>query len=143
VAPPQLVADAWAHHDYTTIGPSGATDHLATLALEPAVRERLLVRTRGILRTNYPILETWLRGFGETFSWIAPRAGAICFTRYRPALNGDDLVERVRASESVLLVPGEHFGMPGYLRFGFGNEGGELGQALAAAAAGLRKAFGD
>lgn len=143
VAPPQLVADAWAHHDYTTIGPSGATDHLAAVALEPAVRERLLARTRGILRTNYPIFETWLRGFGETFSWIAPRAGAICFTRYRPTLNGDDLVERVRASESVLLVPGEHFGMPGYLRFGFGNEGGELGQALAAAAAGLRKAFGD
>jgi hypothetical protein len=49
----------------------------------------------------------------------------------------------VRAAESVLLVAGEHFGMPGYLRFGFGNEPGELPHALAAAAAGLRRAFGD
>jgi aspartate/methionine/tyrosine aminotransferase len=143
VAPPEFVAEAWARHDYTTIGPSGATDHLATIALQPTVRERLLARTRGILRENYPVLETWLRSFGDTFSWVPPQAGAICFARYRPKLNGEELVERVRAAQNVLLVPGEHFGMPGYLRFGFGNETAELGEALAAAAAGLRSAFGD
>lgn len=143
VAPPELVTDAWARHDYTTIGPSGASDHLATLALQPAVRERLLARTRGILKENYPVLEEWLRGFGDTFSWVAPKAGAICFTHYRAAIPGETLVERVRAGENTLLVPGEHFGMPGYLRFGYGNESGELRQALAAAASGLRKAFGD
>jgi len=143
VAPPELVAEAWARHDYTTIGPSGATDHLATLALQPMVRERLLARTRGILRENYPVLEAWLHRFGDTFSWLPPQAGAICFARYRPKLNGEELVERVRAAQNVLLVPGEHFGMPGYLRFGFGNEAAELGHALAAAEAGLRPAFGD
>jgi len=143
VAPPELVAEAWARHDYTTIGPSGATDHLATLALEPAVRERLLARTRGILTANYPVLDAWLHGFGDTFSWVAPKAGAICFARYRAAIPGEDLVEGVRATESTLLVPGEHFGMPGFLRFGYGNEAGELRQALAAAASGLRRVFGD
>lgn len=143
VAPPEFVADAWARHDYTTIGPSGASDHLAALALEPAVRERLLARTRGILRENYPVLEAWLRQFGDTFSWAPPSAGAICFARYRPALSGEELVERVRAAEDVLLVPGDHFGMPGYLRFGYGNESGELRHALAAAGAGLRRAFRD
>jgi aspartate/methionine/tyrosine aminotransferase len=143
VAPPEFVAEAWARHDYTTIGPSGASDHLASVALQPTVRERLLARTRGILRENYPVLETWLRRFGDTFSWVPPQAGAICFARYRPKVNGEELVERVRAAQNVLLVPGEHFGMPGYLRFGFGNEPAELGEALAAAAAGLRPAFGD
>jgi len=143
VAPAELVADAWARHDYTTIGPSGATDHLATLALEPVVRERLLARTRGILRQNYTVLETWLRGFGDTFSWVAPKAGAICFAHYRAAIPGEELVEQVRATENTLLVPGEHFGMPGYLRFGFGNEAAELRHALATAASGLRRAFGD
>jgi hypothetical protein len=143
VAPREFVADAWARHDYTTIGPSGASDHLASVALQPTVRERLLARTRGILRQNYPVLETWLRRFGDTFSWVPPQAGAICFARYRPKVNGEELVERVRAAQNVLLVPGEHFGMPGYLRFGFGNETAELGEALAAAEAGLRPAFGD
>ncbi len=143
VAPPEFVADAWARHDYTTIGPSGASDHLACVALQPAVRERLLARTRGILRENYTVLESWLHHFGDTFSWVPPAAGAICFARYRPKVNGEELVERVRAAQNVLLVPGEHFGMPGYLRFGFGNEAAELGLALAAAAAGLRPAFAD
>jgi aspartate/methionine/tyrosine aminotransferase len=143
VAPEPLVADAWARHDYTTIGPAGTSDHLATLALEPAVRARLLARTRDILGQNYPVLESWLRGFGDTFSWVPPAAGAICFARYRPRLDGVELVERVRTSQSVLLVPGEHFGLPGYIRFGYGNELTELRDALVATAAGLRSAFGD
>jgi len=143
VGPAPVVADAWARHDYTTIGPSGASDHLATLALQPAVRERLLARTRGILRQNYPVLEQWLKGFGASFTWVPPQAGAICFARYRPAIDGEALVERVRAGQNVLLVPGEHFGMPGYLRFGFGNELSELREALAATATGLRPALGD
>lgn len=143
VGPASLVAEAWAGHDYTTIGPSGVSDYLAALALEPKVRERLLARTRGMLQQNWPVLEAWLKGFGDTFSWVAPRAGAICFAHYRPTIPGEELVERVRAAENTLLVPGEHFGMPGYVRFGFGNEAGELPHALAAAAAGLRRAFGD
>ncbi len=143
VGPAPIVADAWARHDYTTIGPSGASDHLATLALQPAVRERLLARTRGILRENYPVLEQWLRSFGPSFSWVAPQAGAISWVRYRSRVDGETLVERVRASQSVLLVPGEHFGMPGYLRFGFGNELPDLRAALEATATGLKPALGD
>jgi aspartate/methionine/tyrosine aminotransferase len=143
VAPRELIADIWARHDYTTIGPSGASDRLAAIALDPAVRPRLLARTRGILQQNYPVLETWLRSFGDAFSWVPPQAGAICFARYRPRVKGEDLVERVRSGQSVLLVPGEHFGMPGYLRFGFGNETTELREALSATALGLRRAFGD
>ncbi|HKE90720.1 MAG TPA: aminotransferase class I/II-fold pyridoxal phosphate-dependent enzyme [Gemmatimonadales bacterium] len=143
VGPAPIVADAWARHDYTTIGPSGASDHLATLALQPAVRERLLARTRGILRENYPVLEQWLQSFGPSFSWVPPQAGAICWVRYSSRVDGETLVERVRAGQSVLLVPGEHFGMPGYLRFGFGNEIPELRAALQATATGLRPALGD
>jgi hypothetical protein len=143
VAPAEIVADAWARHDYTTIGPSGVSDHLATLALQPAVRERLLARTRAILRENYPVLEQWLKSFGPAFTWVPPQAGAICFARYRSSMDGEALVERVRAGQGVLLVPGEHFGMPGFLRFGFGNETAELRAALAATADGLRPVLGD
>jgi aspartate/methionine/tyrosine aminotransferase len=143
VGPAPIVADAWARHDYTTIGPSGASDHLAALALQPAVRGRLLTRTRAILRENYPVLEQWLKTFGPSFTWVPPQAGAICWVRYRSPVDGETLVERIRAGQSVLLVPGEHFGMPGYLRFGFGNELPELRAALEATATGLRPALGD
>ncbi|HTR20251.1 MAG TPA: aminotransferase class I/II-fold pyridoxal phosphate-dependent enzyme [Gemmatimonadales bacterium] len=140
--PKDFVAECWARHDYTTIGPSGASDYLASVALEPRVRERILARTRAILRDNYPILERWLQGFDGTFRWTAPQAGAICFAKYAPALSGLDLVERVRAAQSVLLVPGEHFGMRGYIRFGYGNEQEELKEALALAGPELKRAFG-
>lgn len=143
VSSPAFAEQAWMRHDYTTIGPSGAVDHLATLALEPRTRELILTRTRGILNTNYPVLERWLRRFGDTFAWHRPDAGAICFARYHPAVSGLDLIEHVRAEHDVLLVPGEHFGMPGYIRFGLGNETAELRAALDETERGLRRFFTD
>ena len=143
VAPPAFSGEAWARHDYTTIGPAGASDHLAAVALEPRVREQVLARTRGILRSNYPVIEQWLKGFGDTFSWHPPRAGAICLVRYRQAISALDLVEKMRADHSVLLVPGDHFGLPNHIRFGFGEELHHFREALAETERGLKRVFAD
>lgn len=143
IAPREFSAEAWARHDYTTIGPAGASDHLAALALEPRVREQLLERTRRILRSNYPVLDAWLKRFGDTFSWHPPQAGAICLARYRPGISALELVEKVRADHSVLLVPGDHFGLPGHIRFGFGDELSHFHEALAETERGLKQAFAD
>lgn len=143
VADPRFTAEAWMRHDYTTIGPSGLTDHLATLALEPRTRAQILARTRRILNENYPVVEAWLEGFGDTFRWHPPEAGAICFAHYRPAVSGGTLVEQLRARHDVLLVSGEQFGMPGYIRFGMGGEPAELAAALAETERGLRRLFSD
>jgi hypothetical protein len=143
VAPAAFTPEAWARHDYTTIGPAGASDHLAAIALEPTVRPRLLERTRKILQANYPVLETWLKRFGDAFSWQPPGAGAICLVQYRHPISALDLVEKVRAEHSVLLVPGEHFGLPQHLRFGFGDELQHLQEALAETERGLKRVFTD
>ncbi len=143
VAPPELSAEAWARHDYTTIGPAGASDHLAAVALEPRVREKVLARTRGVLRANYPVIEQWLKRFGDTFSWHPPQAGAICLVRYRQAISALDLVEKMRAEHSVLLVPGDHFGLPNHIRFGFGEELHHFREALAETERGLKHVFAD
>lgn len=143
VTTPQLAAEAWERHDYTTIGPSGATDHLASVALDPAVRPKIIARTRQILSTNYPILESWLKSLGGAFTWRPPQAGAICFARHRATLPGQEIVERVRAGQDVLLVPGEHFGLAGYIRFGYGSPREELEAALARVGQGLGPLLGD
>ena len=143
VADPRFAEEAWMRHDYTTIGPSGVTDHLATLALEPRTRTEILARTRRILNENYPVIEAWLQRFGDTFAWHPPEAGAICFARYRPAVSGATLVEQIRARHDVLLVSGEQFGTPGYIRFGMGGEQSQLEAALAETERGLRRLFGD
>ena len=46
-------------------------------------------------------------------------------------MNSTALVVRLRDEHSVLIVPGDHFGMDGYLRVGFGNEPEDLRAGLA------------
>ncbi len=41
-----------------------------------------------------------------------------------------ELVERMRAKHDILMVPGEHFGLPFHLRMSYGNEREELAAAL-------------
>jgi aspartate/methionine/tyrosine aminotransferase len=122
VSSPELVATTWSYHDYTTIGPGALSDMLARTALEPVTRARILARTRGILRANLPVMTDWLDAHGDGFSFALPDAGAIVYLRYNHPINSTALVDRLRIEKSVLIVPGDQFGMDGYLRIGFGSE---------------------
>lgn len=121
VGPAAFIASTWAYHDYTTISPGALSDRLARIALTPARRSRLLERTREILRSNLPLIEAWLHQHDPAFAWIRPEAGAIFYVRYNYRINSTELVTRLRDTKSVLIVPGDHFGMDGYLRVGYGE----------------------
>ena len=129
VAPPSLVSETWAVHDYTTIAPGGINDRLARIALSPDRRATLLARTRGIIRANYPLVRTWIER-QEGLSHVAPEAGAIVFVKHQHPLRSSELTERLRQERGVLLVPGDFFDMNGYLRIGFGSDPAYLGSAL-------------
>jgi aspartate/methionine/tyrosine aminotransferase len=128
--PAGLVDELWGVHDYTTIAPGALNDRLARVALSPARRERLLARTRGIVSANYPIMRRWIEKRAPKLTHVAPEAGAIVFIRYHHAINSTVLVERLRSEQSVLIVPGDHFDMDGYLRIGFGTDPAHLIPAL-------------
>ena len=128
--PPELVATLWGVHDYTTIAPGALNDRLARIALTPERRARLLTRTREILRSNYPVVRRWIDGRAASLTSVPPDAGAIAFVQYRQAINSTLLVERLRDEAGVLVVPGDHFGMDGYLRIGFGSDRARLSEAL-------------
>jgi len=89
------------------------------------------------------VLEEWLKRFGDTFTWHPPQAGAICLVKYRHGVNALQLVEKIRAEHSVLLVPGEHFGLPNHIRFGYGEELRHFQEALAETERGLKRVFTD
>jgi aspartate/methionine/tyrosine aminotransferase len=131
VAPAALSAELWARKDYLTISPGALSDLLGRRALDPRVRPRILERTRAILRANYPVLEAWVQRYRHAFGLVPPRAGAIAYLRYAWKVNSTELVLRLRDEQSVLVVPGDHFGMDGYLRVGFGNEPEDLRAGLA------------
>jgi aspartate/methionine/tyrosine aminotransferase len=131
VAPPPLVATLWSYHDYTTIAPGALSDALARRALEPARRREILARTRRILNENFPVIAEWLDTHGALFTYARPDAGAIVYVQYQHRINSTDLVTRLRHEKSVLIVPGDHFGMDRYLRIGFGDKPDYLRQGLA------------
>lgn len=139
VGPEEFIKKTWPYHDYTTISPSILSDKLAQIALSPANREKILQRTRHILKKNYPLLRSWFEKQGDLFSFIPPQAGAITFVRYNLKVNSTELVTRLIHEKSVLIVPGDHFEMDHHLRFGFGSEPDYLEKGLARVEELLRK----
>ena len=120
VAPAETVQELWQRHEYTTISATVLANHLAALALSPEVRPRILKRTRDYIRQGYPVLEGWMAGHGDTFRLVPPQAAAIAIVRYHLAVNSTALTDRLRTEKSVLIVPGDHFGMDRHLRISYG-----------------------
>ena len=107
--------------DYTTICNSAPSEILALMALR--ARDRVLARSRAIVRENLALLADFFSRHGDRVEWVAPRAGTVCFPKY---LGGNvdafcsDLVER----RGVLLLPASQFGFAGdYFRLGYGRTG--------------------
>jgi aspartate/methionine/tyrosine aminotransferase len=120
VGPLPMIEELMGYHDYLTLTPTMLSDRLARVVLQKRRREEILRRTRGILRTNYPTVRDWIDAHGSLLSHVPPAAGAICYLRYALNINSSELVERLRKEKSVLLVPGDMFGMDGYVRIGIG-----------------------
>ena len=137
VAPDEMAERLWARSDYTTIAPSAVSDALAQVALSPTVRPRLLARTRRIVRHNFAVLSEWLASHDGLFRCTPPDAGAICIVRYRAPIGSEELAERLRVQQSVLIVPGAQVGVESTMRIGFGPPENELRRALERLGAGF------
>jgi aspartate/methionine/tyrosine aminotransferase len=120
VAPVETIDQIWARHEYVNISATMLSNKLAALALSPEVRPRILERTRRYIRQGYPVLQEWMDAHPETFSLTPPGAAAIAFIRYHLDINSSEFAERLRREKSVLIVPGDHFGMDHFLRVSFG-----------------------
>ena len=119
--PVDVIDDIWARHEYVAISATMLSNKLAALALSPEIRPRILQRTRGIIRSGFPILKDWMDSHTDLFSIIPPDASAITFVRYHLDINSSRLAERLRREKSVLIVPGDHFGMDHFMRISFGS----------------------
>lgn len=130
VAPPNCIEDLWRRHEYTAISASMLSNHLATLALSPAVRPRLMARARNYIRRGYPILQSWMDSQPGLFSYTPPQASAVTFIRYSLDINSSELMEILIREASVFVGAGDSFGMDGHLRIAFGQEAEVLHDAF-------------
>jgi aspartate/methionine/tyrosine aminotransferase len=122
LAPARQIASFWSYQDYTTLTPSMLSDRLARAAMEPRRREKILARTRAIIRKHLPLVEEWIRGQGDLFEYIPPVAGAIALVKYSLPIGSVALFDRLRLEKSVLITPGAHFGIGKYVRIGYGHD---------------------
>ncbi|MFW9944582.1 MAG: aminotransferase class I/II-fold pyridoxal phosphate-dependent enzyme [Candidatus Sifarchaeia archaeon] len=112
--------DLWSYSDYTSICPTMLSDMLATIALQPRMRAKILDRTRKIVKRHWAAMKEWLEERKHIFEYVAPKAAAICFLKHNLSISSLALVDRLLKEKSLLIIPGEHFGMEKYLRIGFG-----------------------
>ena len=122
VAPEETIGDLWIRHDYTTLTPGKISDELAAVAMEPERREWILARTREIIRRQLPPVEDWIHSHDDVFRYARPAAGAIAYVAYDLPQSSMELIDRIRTEQSVLLVPGDVFGLDRGIRVGFGYD---------------------
>ena len=131
LGPVEMVDQIWARQDYITIGSTMLGNKLASYALSPAIRPRILARTREYVRNGYGLFESWAEQQGEMLSWVPPQAAAIAFVRYHSEANSTQLCERLIHEKSAYVVPGDHFGLDQHLRISFGLPEAYLLEGLA------------
>lgn len=105
---------------YTTICSSAPSELLVEVAVRQ--RETLIGEARALCLANLPLLSDLVAGRPE-LSWTPPDAGPIGFARWRGVDDTRALCERVATEAGVLLLPGEVYDTPGFVRLGFGRVG--------------------
>lgn len=120
VGPPVTIENIWRRHEYTTLSTSIFSNELAALALSAEVRPRIIQRARNYIRKGFPLLQQWIDHQKETFRLVPPQAAAIAFVRYRLDINSTELANKLIQEKSVLIVPGDHFGMDNFIRISYG-----------------------
>jgi aspartate/methionine/tyrosine aminotransferase len=116
VGPPDQIEDLWRRHEYAVVSTTMLSNHMAALALSPAVRPQLLARTRGLIRQGYELLTEALAVHEGVFAVVAPQASALSFVRYDLPMGSTQFADELRRDQSVLVVPGDAFGLDKHLR---------------------------
>ncbi len=119
--PKTEIYNTWSYHDYTSISTGIVSQYVAEIALSEEKRPMILKRNRDMLNKNIDILQDWIRSHGDLFEFIPPKAGGMAFMKYNMDINSTELSTWLRKQESVFIVPGDCYGMDGYIRIGLGE----------------------
>ncbi|MCG8416701.1 MAG: aminotransferase class I/II-fold pyridoxal phosphate-dependent enzyme [Proteobacteria bacterium] len=118
--PTDTITALWRRHEYATISASVLANRLATLALSSPVRAKLLARSKSLIRRGFKTLETILAEHEGVFSVIPPMGSAVAFVRYDLAVNSVQFAQGLFEQKSVLVVPGDCFGLDRHIRVASG-----------------------
>ena len=140
VGPEDLLMELWKRHEYMTLSTAKLSNHfLAPLALRPDVRQAIFERTRGYIRRGWENYHGWISDNADILSLVPPQATAVSFVRYNLKADSATLAHRLIQEKSVLIGPGDYFGIPNHLRISYGLPSDYLNEGLRRIASLLRQ----
>ena len=116
----EMIYTAWQRKDYTSITTAALSEYVAERVLRPDARQKILNRSKKILRQNLSLLSDWIDANSDNVSLIKPKAGGMAFVRYMRDINSTKLAHAIREEKGVLILPGDVYGLDGYFRIGIG-----------------------
>lgn len=130
-----LIKDCFSHRDYNLISCGMFDETAAELALCHA--DKLLARSRGIVRENLRVLDQWVQS-EPLVRYVRPQAGTTALVYYELPMDSYAFCERMYHETGAFVTPGDCFEQPRSMRIGYACDTETLQAGLAAISAFLR-----
>lgn len=114
--------------DYTTLYVSPVIESIATKVIENAdffINQRL-----DTAETNKHLMKRWVEEHRNLVSWSDPVGGVSCLIKIKSLANTDEFCTTISKKYGVMLVPGSCFGLPEFIRVGFGEQTDKFKEGL-------------
>lgn len=125
----EAVAKFLSHRDYTLISCGLLDEALAGEALGDG--DKLIERSRGIVRRNLKILDEWVQKQPHV-RYVRPRAGTTALVYYDLDMDSYDFCREMYKETGAFVTPGGCFEMEHCMRIGYGSDTETLRDGLAA-----------
>ena len=113
-----VVKSCLSHRDYNLVSCGVFDEMLAAAALKH--RDKLLERSRKIVRENLQILDDWV-GSEPHVSYVKPKAGTTALVYYDLDISSYEFCEEMYKKTGAFVTPGDCFEVPHSMRIGYAN----------------------
>lgn len=111
-----VVKSCLSHRDYNLVSCGVFDEMLAAAALKH--RDKLLERSRKIVRENLQILDDWV-GSEPHVSYVKPKAGTTALVYYDLDISSYEFCEEMYKKIGAFVTPGDCFEVPHSMRIGY------------------------
>ena len=111
-----VVKSCLSHRDYNLVSCGVFDEMLAAVALKH--RDKLLERSRKIVRENLQILDDWV-GSEPHVNYVKPKAGTTALVYYDLDISSYEFCEEMYKKTGAFVTPGDCFEVPHSMRIGY------------------------
>ena len=111
-----VVKSCLSHRDYNLVSCGVFDEMLAAAALKH--RDKLLERSRKIVRENLQILDDWV-GSEPHVNYVKPKAGTTALVYYDLDISSYEFCEEMYKKTGAFVTPGDCFEVPHSMRIGY------------------------